>query len=267
MIQAIFCDFYGTLVPEYGSASYEVIRRVCESGSEKNPKAVVAAWWKRYGEKQQAAWGDTFRTQYELALESYQELLEEYHSDFDVLFLDIQLGMMNGMEAAERIRRLDPRVVIVFVTNLAQYAVDGYEVRALDFILKPVTYPGFQMKFDRICKELSHRLDDRSIFLGNRTNTRRVRIMDILYVEVDDHELIFHLTDGKFCMRGTMSDMEKKLSPHHFVRCNSYYLVNLKYVDSLRGDTLLVAGNELRISQSRRQAFLTELARYAGGSV
>ena len=65
----------------------------------------------------------------------------------------------------------------------------------------------------------------------------------------------------------TMSDMEKKLSPHHFVRCNSYYLVNLKYVDSLRGDTLLVAGNELRISQSRRQAFLTELARYAGGSV
>ena len=54
MIQAIFCDFYGTLVPEYGPASYEVIRRVCESGSEKNPKAVVAAWWKRYGEKQHA---------------------------------------------------------------------------------------------------------------------------------------------------------------------------------------------------------------------
>ena len=81
MIQAIFCDFYGTLVPEYGPASYEVIWRVCESGSEKNPKAVVAAWWKRYGEKQQAAWGDTFRTQYELALESYQELLEEGNRD------------------------------------------------------------------------------------------------------------------------------------------------------------------------------------------
>lgn len=83
MIQAIFCDFYGTLVPEYGPASYEVIRRVCESGIEKNPKAVVAAWWKRYGEKQQAAWGDAFRTQYELALESYRELLEEYHSSED----------------------------------------------------------------------------------------------------------------------------------------------------------------------------------------
>ena len=193
--------------------------------------------------------------------------LMKYKSDFDVIFFDIEMPGMNGMEAAKKVRQADKDVIIVFVTNLAQYAVDGYEVRALDFILKPVTYPGFQMKFDRICKELSHRLDDRSIFLGNRTNTRRVRIMDILYVEVDDHELIFHLTDGKFCMRDTMSDMEKKLSPHHFVRCNSYYLVNLKYVDSLRGDTLLVAGNELRISQSRRQAFLTELARYAGGSV
>lgn len=83
MIQAIFCDFYGTLVPEYGPASYEVIRRVCESGSEKNPKAVVAAWWKLYGEKQQAAWGDKFRTQYELALESYQEAVEMFHSTED----------------------------------------------------------------------------------------------------------------------------------------------------------------------------------------
>ncbi len=193
--------------------------------------------------------------------------LMNYKSDFDVVFFDIEMPGMNGMEAAKKVRGKDKDVIIVFVTNLAQYAVDGYEVRALDFILKPVTYPGFHMKFDRICKELSHRLDDHSVFLGNRTNTKRVRVLDILYVEVDNHELIFHLTDGEFRMRGTMVETEKKLAPHHFVRCNSYYLVNLKYVDSLHGDRLMVGGNELRISQSRRQAFLTELARYAGGSV
>lgn len=193
--------------------------------------------------------------------------LMNYKSDYDVIFFDIEMPGMNGMEAAKKVREQDAGVIIVFVTNLAQYAVAGYEVAAFDFILKPVTYPGFQMKFDRVCKELAHRLDDHSIYIGNRTQTRKVRVSDIYYVEVKNHDLIFHAADGAVVMRGTMAEMEQRLAPYHFVRCNSYYLVNLRYVDALHGDRLIVNGDELRISQSRRQAFLTEFARYTGGSV
>lgn len=193
--------------------------------------------------------------------------LMNYKSDYAVIFLDIEMPGMNGMEAAKKVRQSDSAAIIVFVTNLAQYAVEGYAVAAFDFVLKPVSYPAFQMKFDRICKELSHRLDDHCIYIGNRTQNKRVRVLDIYYVESENHDLLFHTTDGLVRMRGTMADMEKRLAPHHFVRCNSCYLVNLRYIDNLCGDRVIVGGAELRISQSRRHAFLAEFARYTGGSV
>lgn len=93
------------------------------------------------------------------------DLLEDYHADFDVLFMDIQLGLMTGMEAAAKIRETDPQVLIVFVTNLGQYAVDGYQVNAFDFILKPVSYKSFAMKLARIVRELEHR-SSKEVFLS-----------------------------------------------------------------------------------------------------
>ena len=85
------------------------------------------------------------------------DLLENYHADADILFMDIQLPLMSGMDAAKKLRETDKKVLIVFVTNLAQYAVEGYEVNAFDFILKPVEYEGFKMRFERVLKELEHR--------------------------------------------------------------------------------------------------------------
>lgn len=64
------------------------------------------------------------------------EIVENYRPDYDILLLDIEMPAMNGMEAAEKIRETDPEVVLVFITNMAQYAIKGYQVDALDFILK-----------------------------------------------------------------------------------------------------------------------------------
>ncbi len=195
-----------------------------------------------------------------------REFMNGYKAQYDVVFLDIEMPRLNGMDAAKEIRDTDKDVLIVFVTNMAQYAVASYDVRAYDYVLKPISYAVFAMKLDRIMNELGHRPDDFSLTLTSRYATKRVRVADITYVEVRNHDLIFHFSGETFSMRGTMEEIEKKLKDRYFVRCNSCYLVNLEYVTSIAGEYVVVGGEELKISRMRRREFLSEFAMYAGGS-
>lgn len=192
---------------------------------------------------------------------------QDGRSDFDVIFLDIQMPGMNGMEAARLIRAQNENVLLVFVTNMVQYAVEGYEVHAYDFILKPLTFESFSMKLDRILNKLNHTSDDAFLTLSSKGCDRRVRIADILYVEVSNHDLIFYLLGQTFRIRGTMKETEQQLERHHFVRCNSCYLVNLRHVRQFSGNTVMVGDHELRVSQTKKQSFLCAFAKYAGDSV
>ena len=205
-----------------------------------------------------------------LELHSYAdayELLENYRADFDVLFMDIQLNMMTGMEAAERIRRQDSRVLIVFVTNLAQYAVEGYQVNAFDFILKPVDYNGFAMKLDRIARELEHRSDDVFVNLKTKDGYVRLNVARIAYVEVRAHDLIYHADGETVAVRGALKNAASELEGRYFSLCNSCYLVNLACVKRANKTVVLNTGEELPISQGKRKQFLSELAKYMGGTI
>ena len=195
------------------------------------------------------------------------EELENYRADFDVLFMDIQLNMMTGMEAAERIRRQDSRVLIVFVTNLAQYAVEGYQVNAFDFILKPVDYNGFAMKLDRIARELEHRSDDVFVNLKTKDGYVRLNVARIAYVEVRAHDLIYHADGETVAVRGTLKNAASELEGRYFSLCNSCYLVNLACVKRANKTVVLNTGEELPISQGKRKQFLSELAKYMGGTI
>ena len=76
------------------------------------------------------------------------KLLEQYRPCYDVIFLDVEMPEMDGMKAAEKIREMDEEVILIFITNMAKYAIRGYQVQALDYVLKPVKYEAFSVKMD-----------------------------------------------------------------------------------------------------------------------
>lgn len=194
-------------------------------------------------------------------------LLENYHADYDVLFMDIQMKLMNGMEAAFKIREKDPHVLIVFVTNLAQYAVEGYAVNAFDFILKPIDYHGFSMKLDRIVNEIQHRNTGKFINIKAKSGLVRIDINELSYVEVRKHDLIYHVGKESIVARGALKDITEELKPYYFALCNNSYLVNLAFVRKASKSIELSTGEELFISQGKRKQFMADLARYAGGTI
>ncbi len=190
--------------------------------------------------------------------------LEKYRADCDIVFMDIELPGMDGLETARRLRRKDGGVVLIFVTNMAQFALEGYTVDAMDFIVKPVVYETLRVRFDRAVKRVDLRRGERIIVAG-RNQTRVVSVPDIRYVEVMNHKLTFYTTDGEVEGIGTLASLEEKLKKYDFSRCNACYLVNLDFVDKIEDGHAVVGGSRLSISRSRRTGFIRDLADHLGG--
>ena len=193
------------------------------------------------------------------------QVLDQYTGEFDIILLDIEMPQMNGMEAATRIRQMDRDVVLMFVTNMIQYAINGYEVGALDFVLKPVNYYTFSIRFTRAIERARER-ESGQVLLNMPDRVLRMDTHPICYIEIRDRVLHYHTEIGEFVLRGTMQAVEKELERYHFMRCNHWYLVNLRHVTEIRKDVVVVAGNELEISRRNRTAFLTALTNYIGGN-
>lgn len=190
--------------------------------------------------------------------------LDGYRSDFDILLMDIEMPMLDGMSAARRIRKVDPHVVIMFITSMAQYAVKGYEVGALDFMLKPVSYTIFSHKLQKAIR-LAERNRQAYLLLPVKGIQLRVSIPSILYVEVSGHHLQIHTETGVHCASLPLKKLEAELTNHPFAKCNQCYLVNLHHVEEFRGDTVVVGGHMLQVSRPRRKDFQMALANYYGG--
>lgn len=191
-------------------------------------------------------------------------LLEQYQPVYDLVLLDIEMPHIDGMKAARELRDMDSSVLIMFITNMAQYALKGYEVDALDYVLKPISYYAFAMKMKKVQRILRER-NEVSKLLPFEGTLRRMPINSILYIEVTDHKLCYHTYEGDSVVTGSMKALEQELTPLHFVRCNNCYLVNLVHVRSVTQDTVWIENNELKISRPRRKAFMQALAEYYGG--
>ena len=193
---------------------------------------------------------------------SATDFLEDYHFQYDIVFLDIEMDGINGMEAAVKLREKDSRITLMFVTNMAQYAVKGYEVDAVDFVVKPVSYDAFLFKFHRVLQHVNKRRGKR-IVVHSRGDIYGIQSDDLIYVEVSGHNLVYHTRQKDLMVRGALNEAEEQLEEMPFSRCNHCYLVNLEYVEGVEGYMLLLPGGErLQISRSRKTDFLKRYARF-----
>ena len=185
-------------------------------------------------------------------------------SRFSLVILDIDMPGMNGVEAARLLRETDPDVVIMFVTNYPQYALAGYEVEAVDYVIKPISYGEFSLKMLKALRYVG-RNSERSIVVRTKDGVASLSVWEVLYVESSRHYLLYHTAGGTYRERGSMTGAEKSLAPLQFARCNSGYLVNLRHVRGISGDDAIVGDERLKISRGRRSEFLAAFSRFVGG--
>ena len=186
------------------------------------------------------------------------EIVENYSSDFDIILMDIDMKLMNGMDAAKEIRKVDEKVIIMFMTNMPQYAMEGYKVDALDYVLKPISYFDFSEHLNRAISRMSKR-QNTFIKVNVKGGIKKIDISKLELVEVQDHDLIYHTSGDTIITRGTIRDVEQQLSGQGFFRCNKCYLINLAYVDSVKGSDVSVGGQLIQVSRSHRKELLDAL--------
>lgn len=190
------------------------------------------------------------------------EFLERFRADFDIIFLDIEMSGMDGHETAHEVRRTDEAAGIIFITNMAQYAIRGYEVNAIDFMVKPVNYFNFADKLKRAI-DFSARRAKQDIVLKGKEEIVRMPVSDLFYAEKDGNNLVYHTRSGDFRERGSIQALKTKLSDSAFVECISGCLVNLAHVERLGKDTVLVSGRELPVSRRLKKEFVQRFMDYA----
>lgn len=195
-----------------------------------------------------------------------EEFLSKYRPVYDMVLLDIGLPGLNGMEVAARLREMDQSVMLIFVTNMAQFAVRGYEVDAFDFLVKPVGYANFAMKLQRALNRLNTRRQT-EIVINTPDGLVRIPSSQVKYIEISGHKIVYQTTHGPLNAYGNLKEIEAALDGKIFVRCNSCYLVNLSFVSAVHGFTAVVGGDELQISRPKRKAFIQALNDFLGGGI
>ena len=186
--------------------------------------------------------------------------IENYKPIYDVVFMDIEMPLMNGMEAAARLRKVDPYVPLVFITDLKQYALKGYEVEAMDFLVKPVNYTSFATMMERVVRRSTKK--EEQLTISSAQGTYNININDIYYIETLNHYVIYHTVNNEVSFFGSLSDEEKRLPQDRFVRCNSGFIVNLAQVKKVQDNDVYVADTSLPISRNKKTAFMQSLLNF-----
>lgn len=199
-----------------------------------------------------------------IAFPDATSFLREDSSQFSLVFFDIDMPGISGMEAARLLRSVNPDITIVFVTSMPQYALEGYEVEAADYLVKPISYPTFSLKLTGALARVQER-SEQSLVIKTADGMVILPVRDVLYIESHGHYLMYHTARETYRTRETMTACEKKLESSGFARCNSYYLVNLKQVKAISGSSVKVGTDELAMSRSRREAFTEAFIACAGG--
>lgn len=172
---------------------------------------------------------------------------------------------INGIDTCKSIRKIDKNVMIIFITNMPQYALAGYEVEAFDFMVKPINTYSFNLKMTRALPRLNSNIGS-TIQIKHEREMISVNTNDILYLEAQGHYVIFHLKDRDISEYCTLKEAKERIHSSNFTYCNRCYYVNLHYITHIHKDEVYL-GKDIRllISRPQRKAFLDYYSAYLGG--
>ncbi len=191
------------------------------------------------------------------------EILEKKDIVYDVIYFDIKMNFVDGMEAAREIREKDSEVIIVFCTNFVQYAIEGYSVNASDFLIKPVSDFAFKEHFKKLLPKLKTK-DEPFLLIKTKLGLRKVKHRTILYLESEGHYIKLVTKDEEITFLDTLKNIESQLDQSRFFRCNSCYIVNLNYVKEIVDNYTLVGEHRLQVSRARKKPFMEALTNFIG---
>lgn len=199
--------------------------------------------------------------------DSGEALLFNLTDDTDIVFLDIKMGGINGMDAARRIREKNSKICLIFITTMTQYAIEGYEVHAFGFLKKPLTYAQMRLQMTDVLRHLKP-LKAESLNVKTAREIHAVSLPEIVYLEVLDHDLRIVCSDNVVVSRNSLADMENQLEGKGFFRVHKGYCINLSHVKKIGSDSVLMDNAaELPVSKHRKKEFLEAFAKFAGGGV
>ncbi|HET6256205.1 MAG TPA: LytTR family DNA-binding domain-containing protein [Puia sp.] len=171
----------------------------------------------------------------------------------DLIFLDINMPDISGMQL---LQTLSPRPLIIFTTAYSQYAVESYELNALDYLLKPVTFERFLMAINKAAALSSKNTigtdEDAAVFIKSGPQTYRVKVSEILYLEKDGNYITVHMKDGNILIRENMGDIFDLVPAADFIRVHKSYVVGIRHISMIEVHQLIVNGEKIPIGTTYR---------------
>lgn len=193
-----------------------------------------------------------------------ESFLETDTGRFDIVFMDIELPGMSGMEAAEKLRQINPDIILIFITNLAQYVMKGYQVDALDYVLKPIQYPAFDLKFQKaltLCGGQNKKTE--YMVISANEGMFRMEASDVWYIEIYQHHIQYGTEKGIYNGYGTLKKVEDMLPQGYFFRCNNHTIIGLNHVQEILPDGDVRVGNRtFEIARTKRKELMEVLHQY-----
>ena len=182
----------------------------------------------------------------------------------DLLFLDINMPEINGIEFAGALS--DPPAII-FTTAYREFAANGFDLQAIDYLVKPIPFERFLKAVNHYIKlhsrstevhasEEGSRQDDLFILLKDGKKTHKIFLSDIRYIESDEDYIRFYLQNRKLLVRGSLASMESALPAGWFLRIHNSYMVNLKRINAVTLNSVEIDGTEIPISRSHKEKVL-----------
>ncbi|UUV14616.1 LytR/AlgR family response regulator transcription factor [Clostridioides difficile] len=194
---------------------------------------------------------------------SGEELLESNLESIDIFFLDIKMLKLTGMDVAKIIRETNDTSEIIFITSIVDYIQEGYKVRAYRYLLKPIDFGDLNESILSCISDIIKRREN-FMLIENKGIINKILINSIMYIEVRKKVLTIHTKNDTYYTKNSMDKIELELEKYNFFRCHKSYLINLKYIQFICKNAVVINNEDIPVSKYRISDLKTKLTHVLG---